>query len=99
MEYSVPAAVPRTGSSSDSGNSGRSALAELFRQYPCICLPDLDFLEARKATTEMLVSAMQEVMPATQFVVMGNQIPLMAPHLLEWLADRMAYFSICRGEL
>lgn len=80
------------------GNSGRATLAELFRQYPCICLPDLDFLEDRESTTELLLAAMLEAMPAVQFVVMGNQLTVLAPHLLEWLGDRVAYFSICRDE-
>ncbi len=81
------------------GKSGRATLAELFRQYPCICLPGLDFLEDRQATTEMLFTAMLEVMPAVQFVIMGNQLPMLAPRLLEWLGDRKVYFSICRDQL
>ena len=80
------------------GNSPTAALAELFRPHPCVCLSDMELLEARESTAELLVKAMLEVMPEVQFVVLGNQLPWMTPYLLEFLGERAVRFSICRDE-
>lgn len=74
-----------------------ACLTGLFRQYKCVCLPDLDFLEGRDATTEVLVRAIRDVTSTVQLVLSGNQLPLTVPYLLELLGEHTVCFSICRN--
>ena len=80
------------------GDTGKAYLTELFRQYDCICLPDLDFLCGKSATMELLATAILAVLPQVRIVIHGNQLIMLAPYLLELLGDRTVCFSICRDE-
>lgn len=77
----------------------KTCLTELFCQYLCICLPDLDLLNGKTSTMELLSGAILDALPRVQIMIHGNQLDLLVPYLLELLGDNMVYFSICRDQL
>lgn len=81
------------------GESAREHLAAVFRQYPYICLPDLDLLRWKNSTMELLSRAIMDAHPRTQFILHGNQLSLQAHYLIELLEEHIICYSICRDTL
>lgn len=81
------------------GDLTKVCLTELFCKYHCICLPDLDLLDGKPSTMELLAGAILDALPRAQIVIHGNQLAPLVPYLLELLGDNKVYFSICRDEL
>lgn len=78
------------------GNSAGTYLNALFHSYESICLPDMDLIHGKDATIELLVQAMLETLPKTNIVILGDQLSMLAPYLLELLEGRSLHYTICR---
>lgn len=70
-------------------------LRDFFGSYRNICLPDLDLLHGKDSTSGLLAQGILEALPATNFFLIGNQLTVLAPHLLEALAGNTLYYCIC----
>ena len=76
-------------------NNGTSYLRELFRSYESICLSDMDLLCGKDATTELLAHAILDSLLKTNIIILGDQLSLLTPYLLELLKGHSMRYSIC----
>ncbi len=78
------------------GSSGTSYLHELFQSSEYICLPDMDLLCGKEATTELLAHAILDSLPKANIVILGDQLSMLTPFLLELLEGHSLRYTICR---